>query len=126
LPKYEDFLSHEEVLQLRDALVAAGFSTSRRALFVGIDTNFVASLPVASSPGEQLLVDLDSLNRVGALRDGTTPMLTWLRNAASLTQPRAESAVFERALASYDSTSTRSTHIASQPEIAADGAARRR
>jgi hypothetical protein len=64
----------------------------------GIPEDFVASLSVGAAPGEQLLSDLDALNDVGTLADGSIPLEAWLTNAVVLSRPRRESAVFESAL----------------------------
>src|SRR5688572_21978421 len=91
-------LSHARILELHAAAVSAHLMGSRDALLAGLGPAFVAGLPHARSPAEQILQDLDALNSVGALTDGTVPLAVWLGNAVALAGAREESAVFRRAL----------------------------
>ena len=91
-------LSHTKLLELYTAAVSARLPSSRDALLAGLAPAFVASLPYAASPAEQILRDLDALNSVGTLVDGTVPLAVWLGNAVTLAGPRPESNVFHRAL----------------------------
>ncbi len=95
-------LSHDEILEVREAVVSARLAGGRMALLAGIDANFVAGLPQTAVPGEQLLTDLDALNAAGSLADDTNPLVRWLRNAIALAEPRKESEVFRRALTQLD------------------------
>lgn len=56
-----------------------------------------ASLPASSSLSAQLFTDLHEL--CVTLRDGSVPVVAWLKNAVSLAGGRAEVVVFEEALA---------------------------
>lgn len=91
-------LSHEQLLEVYKAAEVAGLVNCRAALLVGLPTGLVTGLGQHGAPGAQLLVDLDALNTVGALEDGTFPLAVWLMNAAALAGPRAEAGVFRRAL----------------------------
>ncbi len=80
------------------ALVDSGLTGSRGALLAGVPQSFVSSLEIVSSASAQALVDLGALQRVGALRDGSRPLVTYLRAAVALSGERREAAVFRDAL----------------------------
>jgi hypothetical protein len=90
-------LGPAEIRKLHAAAISAGLGSSRAALLAGIDSHFVASLPSAPSHAAQLLTDLDQLDSVPQLADGSIPLLIWLQNAAALAGPRTEGIVFDRA-----------------------------
>lgn len=90
-----NLLRHDEILQVRAAVISARLSESRASLLAGLPVEFVASLAHAAAPGEQVLVDLDVMNTVGALVDGSIPLITWLSNAVALTGLRAEAMTLE-------------------------------
>lgn len=94
----DDLVSHDEILELRSAVISAGLMESRRALLAGISLELVAGLPDAAALGAQVLTDLDALRTTGALASGSVPLLVWLQNALALAGPRKEAAVFHRAL----------------------------
>lgn len=77
-------LSPAEIRSLYEAAVDAGLHTRRDALLVGIPRPIVAGIPHATAPGDQILQDIDHLNRLGVLADGDCPLLTWLQNAMML------------------------------------------
>lgn len=83
------------IRELYAAAVSTGLVGARVALLSGIDRGFVAGLPTAPSPAAQLLVDLNELNDLGALDDGTVPLHTWLAGAAQLAGVRREAALFK-------------------------------
>jgi Effector-associated domain 5/TIR domain len=87
-----------ELHEIYDAAVAAGLPACREGLLGGIDPAFVASLPVASSRAEQVLSDLNALNRAGRLEDESAPLEVWLLNASKLSGARREAGVFRRML----------------------------
>jgi len=90
-------LSLEDLHALHAAAVGARLAESRATLLAGIDAVFIASLPVRSSPSEQVLSDLDALSQTGALADGSVPLLAWLQNAAHLAGAQVQATVFARA-----------------------------
>ncbi len=92
--------SQKHIHELCSAAISARLS--RTALLSSLDRRFVASLPIASTAHDQILGDLEELNSVGALSDGSVPLRAWLQNAVHLTGPRVESAVFEAALEELD------------------------
>jgi hypothetical protein len=89
-------LDDTEIRELHAAALSANLLARRGALMAGIDGGFVASLDLGASPGEQVMMDLDALNKTGALADGTVPLRTWLANAAHLARERVEGALFAR------------------------------
>lgn len=91
-------LRHDEILQLHATAVSARLSGSRTGLLAGVSADFIATLPQLATPGEQLLADLDAMNAVGQLPDGSFPLLSWLKNAQILGGTRAEAKVFNRFL----------------------------
>jgi hypothetical protein len=93
-----NIFTHDELLQLRAALVSARMCERRDALISGISREFAATLPTAPSPGDQALRDLDILNSAGVLLDGHFPLAIWLKNASVLAAQQKEAALFARAL----------------------------
>jgi hypothetical protein len=92
-------LSREALDEIRATATKIGLSDSRLALMGGIDAAFVSSLPVTAAPAAQVMMDLDALNRVPRLSDGSVPLWLWLSKAVSLSRSRSECAVFRRHLA---------------------------
>lgn len=107
LPLADDMstLSPDDILELLDAATSAGLADSRSALLLGIPQDLVAILPKATSPRDQILGDLDTLNTVNALADGSVPILRWLMNAAELARPRGRADVFKGFLGQYTAVS---------------------
>jgi WD40 repeat protein/nucleoside phosphorylase len=89
-------LDETRLRALHQAALDAGLAGARADLLRGLDASFIASLPVSSSPSAQLLTDLYEL--VVALRDGSVPVVTWLKNALQFAAGRAEIAIFEEVL----------------------------
>lgn len=83
--------------RVHDAAIRVG--QSRDALLTGIPPEIAQSLPIHPSRGATLWSDLNQLNQMGALQDGSVPLVTWLKNASLLAGPRMESRVFQEALA---------------------------
>jgi WD40 repeat protein/nucleoside phosphorylase/type II secretory pathway predicted ATPase ExeA len=90
-------LDETRIRALHQAALDAGLAAARTDLLRGLDASFVASLPVSSSLSAQLFTDLHELSIT--LRDGSVPIVSWLKNALSFAGARAEIAVFEQALA---------------------------
>jgi Effector-associated domain 5/Effector-associated domain 1/TIR domain len=91
-------LPDDAVTEIYEAAIRAGLVRSRSVLLSGVDARFVASLSSASTPSAQLYADLQELNQIPELSDGTVPLQAWLKNALLLAGPRTESSVFQRAL----------------------------
>jgi hypothetical protein len=89
-------LAHHEILEIHAAALAAGLTRSRDALLAGLDQGFVAGMPLAASPTDQVMLDLDGLAKAERLLDGTVPLQRWLATAAQLAGRRAEAKVFAR------------------------------
>ncbi len=89
----------EDLEELVRAALKAGLvgPETRRMLFYGLPVWYIARLPRASRPIDQLRSDLMELERTPRL-DGLAepPLAVWLANAARLTSPRPPSMVFER------------------------------
>jgi SAM-dependent methyltransferase len=85
----------DDIHKLLAAVTSADLSNSRGALLVGIPHELVVSLATETKPRDQILRDLDTLNTVNALADGSVPILRWLMNAAELAGPRSEAAIFK-------------------------------
>lgn len=115
-------LDHDEIHRLRAAVVSAHLTGSRQALLAHISAEFTATLPVSKVPGEQVLMDLDALNKAGTLIDGSVPLATWLKNAVPLCGGRQQAGVFSEALARIptamimQSATVRTRYIPSTPE----------
>jgi hypothetical protein len=61
----------------------------REDLPAGLSLAFISELDVVQSPTQQILRDLNELNRADPI-DGEIPLGRWLRNAAYLVSYRAE------------------------------------
>lgn len=89
-------LKQAEILELHKAALAANLARSRTALLASIAPAFVQGLDDAPNATAQLLQDLNALNDVGTLADGSRPLAVWLRNAETLAGARVEVEVFIR------------------------------
>ncbi|GGR08113.1 trypsin-like peptidase domain-containing protein [Streptomyces netropsis] len=109
------YLAPDEVVQLRDAAMEAGLAdpTVRELLFDGIMNKYRGTLPLVPAPGRQLHSDLNQMNRVERLIDGSVPLETWLRNAVAQTVEAGPLAVIQRALDDVARTA------AGEPDISA-------
>ncbi|MFO0589063.1 MAG: hypothetical protein U0441_16045 [Polyangiaceae bacterium] len=90
-------LEQEMLEEVHSAAVEA-LLHSRKALLAGIPKRLVGQLSDASAPAEQLLLDLNKLDEMGRLPDGSVPLERWLRNAWLVTVGKPEAQVFRRAL----------------------------
>ncbi|APR75813.1 Glutamate synthase [NADPH] large chain [Minicystis rosea] len=64
----------------------------------GLDQGLVATFPRAANAAAQLLGDLNRLNDIGQLSDGSMPLRTWLDNALALCGPVSQAQVFREVL----------------------------
>ncbi|MFC4611433.1 trypsin-like peptidase domain-containing protein [Streptomyces maoxianensis] len=94
------YLSPDEILQVRDTALETGLAdpSVRPLLFDGIMPKYRGTLPLLSAPGQQVHSDLNAMNRVERLVDGSVPLEIWLRNAVAQTTEAAPLAVLQRAL----------------------------
>lgn len=81
---------------VHEAAVNAGLDP--RVLTSTLTPELAASFGDASDPRTQIWRDLTELNRLELLDDGPRPLQSWLETARHLAGPRAETAVFQKAL----------------------------
>jgi hypothetical protein len=108
-------LPPEDITALHSTALLLGLASSRLALLSGVDAAFVAGLPASPNPGAQLYTDIDTLNALEALADGSVPLRAWLGNARALTAAYRESAAFQSAL---DRLATPPSGAGGEPEPA--------
>ncbi|MFD3942150.1 trypsin-like peptidase domain-containing protein [Streptomyces sp. NPDC058579] len=96
----QPYLSAEDLVRVRNAALDAGLAEDgvRRLLFAGTTAHFRASLPAMDTPLRQMHSDLDVMNQVERLIDGTVPLEVWLHNAIAQTVDAAPLTVLQRAL----------------------------
>ncbi|MBW5482776.1 trypsin-like peptidase domain-containing protein [Streptomyces bambusae] len=96
----DPYLPQEDVQRLKDTALEQGLADPmmRRLLFTGILPKYVGALPVLPAPGPQVLSDLNSMNRVERLIDGTVPLAVWLRNAVDQLTDAAARDIYQEAL----------------------------
>lgn len=87
-----------DINAIHAAIVDAGLASSRSALLAGIPRSFSASLTTVQDDSAQVLTDLGALATVGTLRDGSRPLVTYLRSALGISGQRREAQVFHDAL----------------------------
>ncbi|MFF8896785.1 trypsin-like peptidase domain-containing protein [Streptomyces lydicus] len=94
------YLSPDEIRQVLDAAVETGLADPavRPLLLDGIMPRYRGTLPLNPAPGRQVHSDLNEMNRVERLVDGTVPLEIWLRNAVAETTEAEPLTVFQRAL----------------------------
>lgn len=63
------------------ARAAKRINADRKALLRDIPPGYVVTLPVAPDGEDQILCDLQAMNRVKRLTDGSVPMVAWLQSA---------------------------------------------
>lgn len=100
-------LPHPMILQIHATALQSGLVNKREELLGGMSILYVASLPVASNPAGQILLDLTGMNQLeGKIIGGVVPLETWLRNATYLTAAVPERQRFFRELADQVATGT--------------------
>jgi V8-like Glu-specific endopeptidase len=89
-------LTATERADLRNAAISANLANpfSRQALFANVHPAFVATIPFALAPGDQLQNDLKYLTDAESLADGSVPILQWLNAAADSAFGRPEAKIF--------------------------------
>ncbi|MER6841998.1 trypsin-like peptidase domain-containing protein [Streptomyces platensis] len=94
------YLSPDEIRRVLDAAVETGLAdpTVRPLLLDGIMPRYRSTLPLHPAPGRQAHSDLNEMNRVERLVDGSVPLEIWLRNAVAETTEAAPLTVFQKAL----------------------------
>jgi hypothetical protein len=91
-------LPPDDITALHAAALQCGLERYRGVLLAGLAPSFVATLRSGPTASAQLALDLEAMNRVERLADGTVPLQLWLSNAMHLSGPRREAEVFRRAL----------------------------
>lgn len=91
-------LNQKRILMLHATVVEGALTTRRAVLLGGIHSGFAGGLPIMADPSSQILSDLNCLNAVVRLKDGSVPLQQWLENAMSITAGRHEEDVFKDAL----------------------------
>ncbi|MGW1491403.1 trypsin-like peptidase domain-containing protein [Streptomyces sp. NBC_00191] len=94
------YLTAGEIVQVRDAALETGLADPmvRPLLFDGIMPKYRGTLPMLPAPGRQLHSDLNEMNRVERLVDGSVPLEIWLRNAIAQTTEAEPLALLQRTL----------------------------
>ncbi len=94
------YLSPDEIRQVLDAAVETGLADPavRPLLLDGIMPRYRSTLPLNPAPGRQAHSDLNEMNRVERLVDGSVPLEIWLRNAVAETTAAEPLTVFQKAL----------------------------
>ncbi|MEU7556639.1 trypsin-like peptidase domain-containing protein [Streptomyces sp. NPDC044571] len=94
------YLPIEDIVGLTDAALEAGLAdpSVRPLLLDGILPRYRGTLPLVAAPGRQVRSDLNEMNHVERLVDGSVPLDVWLRNAISQTAEAGPLAVFQQAL----------------------------
>jgi hypothetical protein len=93
-------LTGDAIRLIYKAAVDAGLH--RQALLADLDPAVRAILEQDATVSGQLFMDLQKLNRMGRLLDGSIPLRTWLETAELLAGPQREAKVFKRALAKLE------------------------
>ena len=93
-------LTYDEIQEVYQAALAAGLDAPgiRDVLLQGINPGYRALIQAQPNPQVQILSDLNKLNSVDRLVDGTVPLVVWLRNASTLTAAVVEGKVIRKAL----------------------------
>lgn len=92
--------SHERLRELKQAALDAGLvGPMRNALLMGMNATYrFAFLHDMPNPLTQLASDLDQLNKVERVNDGTVPFAVWLQNAVDNAVVDGPAQVLQRAL----------------------------
>lgn len=98
-------LSVEEIDRLVSAAIDCGIARSsiRRLLMSGLPDRFVDGLAEYPAPYEQLVADLQALNKTPQLEAfDRAPLAVWLENAIRHAGPRMQAGTFREALRKVD------------------------
>lgn len=77
-------VSSANIREIRRLVTETGLTVSRESLLGGISRAFVDILPLEKNPAEQILSDLNKMNSIRILSDGTIPLKVWMENAIHL------------------------------------------
>lgn len=73
--------THDELERVLEFSVDLGLSARRDALLIGVAPATISTLPVQTTPADQLQSDLEALNRFVAAPGVAHPLVLWLGNA---------------------------------------------
>jgi hypothetical protein len=113
-------LGLQRIRDLADAAVESGFDdpAMRPLLVAGIDKLYRAAHMPYTIPGlQQILSDLNRMDDVERLADGSVPLAAWLSNAAYFSRGTKSEAVFNRALADVVARTSGAPPIADANEL---------
>ncbi|MEV8533331.1 trypsin-like peptidase domain-containing protein [Streptomyces sp. NPDC051211] len=112
----DPYLPQDDIAQLKDTAVEQGLADPmlRSLLFAGILPKYRGSLPMLPFPGPQVQSDLNHMNQVERLIDGTVPLAIWLKNAVGQLTDAAARDLFMSALDRV------SRDEAGEPDVAPD------
>lgn len=77
-------LSNDKILDVYRRAIQERLHLKRSVLLAGLAPAYVAGLEVASSPADQLLLDLRAMNETPKIIGDVTPLHHWLVNASSM------------------------------------------
>ncbi|WAM28265.1 trypsin-like peptidase domain-containing protein [Myxococcus sp. NMCA1] len=99
------FLTDEQLDALLQEAIKANLANpvSHQALLSGMNPYFVGTLANVPRPIDQLKLTLDRLNTTDELTDGSVPLASWLRTAATLAGPTPAAKTFTNTLAAITS-----------------------
>jgi endonuclease G, mitochondrial len=108
------YFSQDELRMIAEVTMdVLGYETATRAaLLRGMPRRFAGMLPGSAPPPTiAITLDLDTLNNVPRLDDGSVPLKTWLRNAVWLAAGRADAEPLRMVHEAIDEKSTGSPPI---------------
>ncbi len=85
-------LPHDVILEIHQNIISTG--VGRDTLLVGIPQALRTQLADAKNPNEQLLHDLSALNQMWSALGPEPPLVTWLKNAATIRRGFPEATYF--------------------------------
>lgn len=120
-------LPPHELITLQKAAIDLDLHDKRGLLLGFLDPHLHNKLRSTSAPGDQVLMDLQALNRM-KLEDGTQPLRQWLEGAIAISHPQ-DTSILQAALDRLNSSATpeRRSHVeepASPPDAAPTNARR--
>jgi endonuclease G len=91
----------DQIFQLADAIVSANldYNQVRPVALGGLNPHFRAAMPPPGLPAKpQALLDLQTMNQIERLADGTVPLKSWLQSMVSLAGVTVAADIFGRRL----------------------------
>lgn len=97
-------LPHDDIRRIHKAAIEARLD--RAPLLAGLPVGIHEGIRIIPDPSGQLLVDLDHLNGFESTA-AEPPIVTWLKNAVSLSPARAQVSIFESALRALEADASK-------------------